>query len=116
MQRSARSSVGLLSKGILSSNSRLNSQKCVTSFPQTPANILQRKYYSTEPSPVLVEVNDQVQWIRLNRPKAYNAMDHASYRAVIAALDAATENEHVKMTVVTGTGPYFSSGVDLSEY
>lgn len=64
---------------------------------------------------MLVEVNDQVQWIRLHRPKAYNAMNFASYRAVMAALDSAAENDLVKMTVVTGTGPFFSSGKDLSK-
>lgn len=73
-----------------------------------------RSTYSTEPSPVLVEINDQVQWIRLHRPKAYNAMNFQAYRAVMSALHSAAENDLVKMTVVTGTGPYFSSGKDLN--
>lgn len=75
-----------------------------------------RSTYSTEPSPVLVEINDQVQWIRLHRPKAYNAMNFQAYRAVMSALHSAAENDLVKMTVVTGTGPYFSSGKDLSKF
>lgn len=72
-----------------------------------------QKVFSDE---VLTEVKHSVQWIRLNRPQAYNAMNAEAYNGVIEALNSGQRNETVKLTVLTGTGPYFSSGNDLSMF
>lgn len=72
---------------------------------------------SAEKEPGLVfESKDHVYWIRLNRPKQYNAITREMYDGIIEALKRAAEDPEVKFVVLTGNGKYFSSGNDLSMY
>ena len=64
------------------------------------------------------EVNEEtgVQTLTLNRPQRLNAIDSKLYAAIPKALIDASEDPKVKMTVLTGSGRYFSSGNDLADF
>lgn len=72
---------------------------------------------SAEEEPGLVfESKDHVYWIKLNRPKQYNAITREMYDGIVEALKRAGEDPEVKFVVLTGTGKYFSSGNDLKNF
>ena len=63
-----------------------------------------------------VLVDDPAEGVRrftLNRPEKRNAMDNALRRALLDGLRAADEDEAVRVSIVRGAGPCFSSGYDL---
>jgi enoyl-CoA hydratase/carnithine racemase len=62
-----------------------------------------------------VDGADAVRLLTLDRPQALNAFDSSLYRAAGAALDAARDDDAVKVVVVTGAGRAFSAGQDLNE-
>lgn len=51
----------------------------------------------------------------LNRPEARNAQDTALLYALNDAFDRAAQDDEVKVIVLAGNGPHFSSGHDLRE-
>lgn len=71
---------------------------------------------STDTDFLQFEQRDQVYWIRLNRIKQYNAISLELYAQMTKTLQQVAQNDQVKLVVLTGNGPYFSSGNDLSEY
>lgn len=54
--------------------------------------------------------------IRLNRPKARNALDLETKEALLAAIERAAADTAVRCVVLTGTGPAFCAGQDLREH
>jgi enoyl-CoA hydratase/carnithine racemase len=64
---------------------------------------------------LLIEDEDRVRTITLDRPEALNAFNEALYDATTEALLAAAEDPAVAVVVLTGTGRAFSSGTDLVE-
>ena len=54
--------------------------------------------------------------LTLNRPEKRNALDTALSRALLGALRAADGDETVRCVVLTGAGPAFCAGADLSEF
>ncbi len=52
--------------------------------------------------------------LRLNRPERRNALDDAAVDVLVAALDAASGDHGCRVVVVTGEGPGFCAGFDLS--
>ena len=68
----------------------------------------------TEPV-VLVDVQDRIATITLNRPDARNAFSRALSYALWDAVAAAGEDPDVAALVITGADPAFSAGVDLKE-
>ena len=74
---------------------------------------------------LVYEVQDQVAWLRLNRPHRRNAIDHypggegpggmGLRDALLEAIKEATEDNQVKVAVITGTGAVFSAGADLRQ-
>lgn len=62
---------------------------------------------------LVFEEKDHVFFIRLNRPKKFNAITPEIYNGIIGALKRSAEDPDIKFTVITGTGKYFSSGNDL---
>lgn len=64
---------------------------------------------------VRVEDHGAVRLLTLDRPGALNAFDSPLYRAAGVALDAAREDDAVKVAVLTGAGRAFSAGQDLDE-
>ncbi|MEU0483703.1 crotonase/enoyl-CoA hydratase family protein [Streptosporangium sp. NPDC006013] len=65
---------------------------------------------------VLVEVDDGVAVITINRPKARNAINGKVARGVAAALDELEERKDVVAYVLTGAGGTFCSGMDLKSF
>jgi enoyl-CoA hydratase len=53
-------------------------------------------------------------WVRLARPKALNAISPAVVRDLAAAFAEARGDPAVRVVVLTGAGPAFSAGADLS--
>jgi len=65
---------------------------------------------------VLVDVEDRVGIVTINRPEARNALNRAVRRELPAAIDALEADDGVDVMILTGTDPAFSAGVDLKEF
>lgn len=71
---------------------------------------------STEPTPVLVSIDDRVAQVRLNRPEAMNAVDCSLRLALTRVLSELDANDAVDAIVLTGSGHLaFCAGQDLEE-
>ncbi|XP_017894524.1 PREDICTED: enoyl-CoA delta isomerase 2, mitochondrial isoform X4 [Capra hircus] len=68
-----------------------------------------------ESDSLVVTSEDGITTIRLNRPTKKNALTTQMYHDVIAALQAASKDESA-ITVLTGSGDYFCSGNDLTNF
>lgn len=62
---------------------------------------------------LVFEERDQVYWIKLNRPKKFNAITPEMYNGIVDALKRSAEDPGIKLTVITGNGQFYSSGNDL---
>jgi enoyl-CoA hydratase len=63
---------------------------------------------------VLVETRGPVALVTLNRPEKLNALDYAVIDRLMAVLDAAEEDDCIRVVVLTGAGERaFSSGADI---
>lgn len=67
-------------------------------------------------APVLWAENGPVTTITLNRPDRRNAVNAALSDALGAALDRLEEAEHLRVGIITGAGPAFCAGMDLSAF
>jgi enoyl-CoA hydratase/carnithine racemase len=64
---------------------------------------------------VLVETHGPVALLTLNRPEKLNALDYPLIDRLMAALDAAEEDDRVRAVVLTGAGERaFSAGADIA--
>ena len=61
-----------------------------------------------------VRVEDGALWLTLNRPQVFNALSAEMADEVAAVIEGATTRDDVRVIVVTGTGPAFSTGADIS--
>ncbi|MFC3085964.1 enoyl-CoA hydratase [Tabrizicola soli] len=64
---------------------------------------------------LIVEIEDYVALIRLNRPDAMNALNSALMRELAQAVTAAEQNERVRCIVITGSDKAFAAGADVRE-
>ena len=64
---------------------------------------------------LIVEISEQVALIRLNRPKALNALNTQLLGELAQALKAADKDEAVRCIVLTGSEKAFAAGADISE-
>ncbi|MCU0899981.1 MAG: enoyl-CoA hydratase [Cypionkella sp.] len=64
---------------------------------------------------LIVEVEDYVSLIRLNRPDALNALNSKLMKELSAALQAANRDDNVRVIVVTGSEKAFAAGADVRE-
>ncbi|MWD27055.1 enoyl-CoA hydratase [Aquicoccus sp. SCR17] len=62
---------------------------------------------------IIVEVEDSVATITLNRPDALNALNDQLLSELIDALEAAQKNEKVRCIVLTGSEKAFAAGADI---
>lgn len=70
---------------------------------------------STSFENLVMERSEAVATIRLNRPKALNALDAPTLRELAAALDLLRADREVRALVVTGSGEKaFSAGADIT--
>jgi enoyl-CoA hydratase/carnithine racemase len=65
----------------------------------------------------LVTRSDQgaVRHVVLNRPEKRNALNEDAIRALAAEVEAAAVDDSVRVVVLRGEGPMFSSGMDLND-
>jgi trans-feruloyl-CoA hydratase/vanillin synthase len=77
--------------------------------PASPAKIGDWKY-------VLVEIEDGIAWVTLNRPEKRNCMSPALNDEMVQVLDSIELNDAAGVLVLTGAGDAFSAGMDLKEY
>ncbi|HEU0192469.1 MAG TPA: enoyl-CoA hydratase [Mycobacterium sp.] len=64
---------------------------------------------------LLVETDDRVCTLTLNRPQARNALSTELRRRFFAALAEADRDEAVDVVILTGSDPVFCAGLDLKE-
>lgn len=64
---------------------------------------------------LIVEVEDYVSLIRLNRPEALNALNSQLLSELAEALAEADKNEKVRCIVITGSEKAFAAGADIKE-
>jgi enoyl-CoA hydratase len=64
---------------------------------------------------IIVDVEDHVALIRLNRPDALNALNTQLLRELCQALEDADANDKVRCIVVTGSEKAFAAGADIKE-
>jgi enoyl-CoA hydratase len=71
----------------------------------------------TTESPVLIErPADGVALLRINRPKARNALDMATRKALAATFEGLHDDVSVRAIVLTGNEQAFAAGADLKEF
>jgi enoyl-CoA hydratase/carnithine racemase len=63
---------------------------------------------------VRYRVEDAVGWLTLDRPERMNALTEDMFVDLFDVVRAANDDPHVRVLVVSGTGPHFCSGGDLS--
>jgi enoyl-CoA hydratase len=64
---------------------------------------------------LIVEIEDYVALVRLNRPDALNALNSQLMRELAAAVTAADANDKVRCIVLTGSEKSFAAGADVRE-
>ncbi|HUL98500.1 MAG TPA: enoyl-CoA hydratase/isomerase family protein, partial [Mycobacterium sp.] len=64
---------------------------------------------------LLIDDENRVRTLTLNRPDALNAFNEALYDATTEALLAAAEDPDVAVVLITGAGRAFSAGQDLGD-
>lgn len=65
---------------------------------------------------VLVDINEAVITITLNRPAAKNAANKALAEGLAAAIDELESNDQLKVGIITGAGNTFCAGMDLKAF
>jgi enoyl-CoA hydratase len=65
---------------------------------------------------VLVEYEDRIVVITINRPHARNAINHAVSAGMAAALAELDERDDLTVGIITGASGTFSSGMDLKAF
>ena len=65
---------------------------------------------------VLVEIEDGIAWVALNRPEKRNAMSPALNSDMVQVLEVLEADDRAQVLVLTGVGESFSAGMDLKEY
>ena len=67
--------------------------------------------------PILLDVQDQIALITLNRPERLNALSYELIDRLMAALDAIEIDPSVRAVILTGAGERaFSAGADIHEF
>src|SRR4029079_11773702 len=67
--------------------------------------------------PILLETNDGIALVTLNRPDKLNALNYALIDRLMATLDAIETDDSVRGVILTGAGERaFSAGADIHEF
>lgn len=67
--------------------------------------------------PILLEINDGIALVTLNRPDRHNALNYALIDCLMAVLDAVETDAGVRAVILTGAGEHaFSAGADIHEF
>ncbi|MBW6510301.1 MAG: enoyl-CoA hydratase [Desulfuromonadales bacterium] len=71
---------------------------------------------TNDSAPITTHVNDRILRIGIARPEKRNALTMAMYDALSAALEAAEQDQQVRVILLHGTASCFTSGNDLSDF
>lgn len=58
-------------------------------------------------------VEDGALWLTMNRPEVFNALSGEMAVEIASTIEEATSRDDVRVVVLTGTGPAFSTGADI---
>ncbi|MEM8729163.1 MAG: enoyl-CoA hydratase-related protein [Pseudomonadota bacterium] len=64
---------------------------------------------------IIVDIDDHVCTIKINRPDAMNALNNTVLDELCAALEAADANEKVRVNILTGSEKAFAAGADIKD-
>jgi 2-(1,2-epoxy-1,2-dihydrophenyl)acetyl-CoA isomerase len=64
---------------------------------------------------ILLEINNSIAFITLNRPDKFNSFNREMALRLQAVLDECTANKSIRCIYLTGSGKAFSAGQDLGE-
>ncbi|HLH78134.1 MAG TPA: p-hydroxycinnamoyl CoA hydratase/lyase [Candidatus Binataceae bacterium] len=65
---------------------------------------------------VLVEFEERVAWVKMNRPAKRNAINPTLSAEMLAVLDALEADPRCGVLILTGIGEAYSAGMDLQEF
>lgn len=65
---------------------------------------------------VTVDIADGIADVRLNRPDKHNAIDGDMFAALTASLEMLDQDAGIRVVVLSGVGPAFCSGIDISGF
>lgn len=65
---------------------------------------------------VLVEFDEGIAWVTMNRPEKKNAISLGLAKEMCEVIDALETDDRCGVLVLTGAGDSFSSGMDLKDY
>lgn len=71
---------------------------------------------NTQPDPVLVEFDNGIAFVTLNRPEKRNAMNPSLNVRMLEVLDELEADDRCGVLVLRGAGQSWSAGMDLKEY
>jgi enoyl-CoA hydratase len=67
--------------------------------------------------PILLEIEEQIALVTLNRPERLNALNYALIDRLMAVLDEIETDRNVRAVILTGAGERaFSAGADIHEF
>lgn len=65
---------------------------------------------------VLIQENNKILTLTINRPQAKNALDLETYETLAKALDSTRGRDDLHAVVLTGAEQYFTAGNDLRDF
>ena len=65
---------------------------------------------------VLIDIEDHVAHVQLNRADKMNALDNAMFEAIVAAGEQLKQNKDVRAIVLSGQGRAFCAGLDMGSF
>lgn len=62
---------------------------------------------------IIFEVKDNIAYVKFNRPKVLNAINHDMITELNSIIDYVEENDNIKCVLLTGEGKAFIAGADI---
>src|SRR5581483_9983974 len=81
-----------------------------------PASSSNNKRQGISMAELLVDNDGPIRILTMNRPEKRNALNMALSQALLDGLHEADRTDSVRALVLTGAGPGFCAGADLSEF
>jgi len=63
-----------------------------------------------------ITIKDYIADVRLNRPEKMNALNEDMFQSIINATKQLSENDEIRVVVLSGNGRAFCAGLDLSNF
>ena len=65
---------------------------------------------------VIIDIQDHIAHVRLNRPDKMNALDEAMFTAIVDAGEQLKANKDIRAVVLSGEGRAFCAGLDMGNF